>query len=119
MDRGYKPRTRSYGASNCVASRFEAITRCERQQLEPHPQEMRIATVSERAAERLNHGAKECVRGDITTNTVESFTRVAWRASLSTVPGNICAANLAGVRFPLSNRIGVGADDKDRRGRRC
>ena len=69
------------------------------------------------AHETVNHGAKEYARGDVTTNTIESYFSVFKRGMRGTYQH--CAEKhlhryLAEFDFRYNNRIALGVDDTDR-----
>ena len=69
------------------------------------------------AHETVNHGRKEYVRDDVTTNTIESYFSVFKRGMRGTYQH--CAEKhlhryLAEFDFRYNNRIAVGVDDSDR-----
>ncbi|WP_050625802.1 IS1595 family transposase [Bradyrhizobium viridifuturi] len=69
------------------------------------------------AHETVNHGAKEYARGDITTNTIESYFSVFKRGMRGVYQH--CSEKhlhryLAEFDFRYNNRVSVGIDDKDR-----
>lgn len=69
------------------------------------------------AHETVNHGAKEYARGDVTTNTIESYFSVFNRGMRGTYQH--CSEKhlhryLAEFDFRYNNRIALGVDDTDR-----
>jgi hypothetical protein len=70
-----------------------------------------------RSDEKVKHGAKEYVRGDVTTNTVEGFFGVFKRGMRGTCqhggPQHL-QRYLEEFDFRYSNRMALGVDDTER-----